>query len=73
MNGQSELPPLVRVAYIHYQFEAIHPFLDGNGRLGRPADSVASERMGILASADPVPERLLRPEFVWRTVTDCFA
>ena len=34
-DEQSQLPLLIRTALVHVQFEAIHPFLDGNGRLGR--------------------------------------
>ena len=35
IHEASDLPKLVRAGLIHYQFEAIHPFLDGNGRIGR--------------------------------------
>ena len=46
-------PPLVRLALIHYQFEAIHPFLDGNGRVGRLLLSI------LLANWNLLPTPLL--------------
>lgn len=50
MHRSTEFDPLVRMAVQHYQFEAIHPFADGNGRTGRILNILFLVQLGLLDS-----------------------
>ncbi len=50
INSDNELDPLIKLAVIHYQFEAIHPFYDGNGRTGRILNILYLVLKGLLES-----------------------
>lgn len=50
LHEGDSLPPLVRAGLAHVQFETIHPFLDGNGRIGRLLITLLVEHWGLLAS-----------------------
>jgi Fic family protein len=50
IHRKDPLPPLVRAGLAHVQFETIHPFLDGNGRIGRLLVTLLVEKWGLLSS-----------------------
>jgi len=64
IHKPSQIPPLIRLSLIHYQFEAIHPFLDGNGRIGRLLTSL------LLCSWNLLPRPLLYLSAYFETERD---
>jgi len=48
IHEATDIDPLIRMAVAHYQFEAIHPFLDGNGRTGRVLNLLILVEQGLL-------------------------
>jgi Fic family protein len=60
INAEDTLPPLIKAGLVHVQFEEIHPFLDGNGRIGRLLIVLMLVEKGILV------EPMLYPSYYFR-------
>jgi Fic family protein len=68
MHAEDYIDPLVKLAVLHYQFEAIHPFMDGNGRTGRIINILYLVEKGLLKI--PV---LYLSHFIIQNKTDYYA
>jgi Fic family protein len=74
IHADDQLPRLVRAGLLHVQFETIHPYLDGNGRIGRPMIALLLEHWGLLkaplhATARPGVDFRFRPSTIRATST----
>ena len=69
INEEQGIDPIVKTALVHYQFETIHPFLDGNGRIGRLLITLSLMNDGVLSGAVFYPSyqlKLRRAEYYAR-------
>ena len=57
---EQDIDPIVKAALVHYQFETIHPFLDGNGRLGGLLITLSLMNDGVLSQASFYPSYRLK-------------
>ena len=67
IHADDDLDPLVRMAVAHYQFEAIHPFHDGNGRTGRIINILMMIQAGLISEPILYPSR-----YIIRTKNDYY-
>ncbi len=67
LHAEDNIDPLIKLAVLHYQFEAIHPFTDGNGRTGRIINILFLIEKGLLDS--PI---LFLSHYILRTKTEYY-